>query len=249
MKSLMRSAALGALLAVGAMALPALAQTPAPAAADAMFAATTLSLAAYGEAKVAPDMATISLGVMTDAPTAAAAMQANAQKMRQVAASLKRSGIAEKDIQTSQLNLSPQYVYQQNEQPRLTGYQATNQVTITVRDLAKLGQNLDAAVNAGANQVHGVSFGLIDATQAENAARQAAVKALKAKADLYAAATGHRVTRLVSLSEGGGYAGPPPMPMIGRMVKAEAAMDAATQVAPGELRVRIDISGLYELAR
>jgi uncharacterized protein YggE len=71
---------------------------------------------------------------------------------------------------------------------------------------------------------------------------------LKAKANLYAQATGYRVGRLVTLSEGGGYAAPPPMPMMSRMVKAEA-MDASTQVSPGELRVRIDVTGLYELAR
>jgi uncharacterized protein YggE len=102
-------------------------------------------------------------------------------------------------------------------------------------------------VASGANQVHGISFGLNDPTEAENAAREKAVRALEQKAGLYARATGHRVVRLVTLSEAGGYAVPPPMPMV-QMARAEA-MDAATKVAPGELKVRVDVTGLYELAR
>ena len=243
MKTLIRAAALSALLAAGA-ATAALAQA-APPAADSMFRATTLNLAAYGETRIAPDMATITLGVMTEAKTAAEAMQANASRMAQVTAALRKAGIAARDIQTSGLNLNPQYVYEQNQPPRLTGYQASNQVTVSVHDLARLGAAVDATVNAGANQVNGISFGLDDPTAAENAARKAAVRALQAKADLYAQATGYKVTRLVSLSEGGGYSMPPPMPMA-----AFAKRDMAeTTVSPGELKVRVDVTGLYELAR
>jgi uncharacterized protein YggE len=216
-------------------------------ASDAMFRTTTFALSAHGESRVAPDMATINLGVIGEAPNAAAAMAANASKMNKVMAALKTAGIAPKDIQTSGLNLNPQYVYQQNEPARLTGYQATSQVTVTVHDLARLGRAVDATVGAGADQVNGISFGLDDPTAAEDAARLAAVKALAAKADLYAKATGLKVARLVSLSEGGGYVpAPPPMPMM-----AMARMKAAdsTAVSPGELKVRVDVTGLYELAR
>jgi len=248
MKILIQAGALGLALAAGAaMAPAAIAQTPPPAAADAMFRATTLNLSAYGETRIAPDMATINLGVLTEAPTAAAALSANSTRMNQVVAALRKAGIAEKDIQTSGLNINPQYVYEQNMPPKLNGYQATSQVTVTVRDLARLGQAVDATVGAGANQVNGISFGLADPTAAENAARLEAVKALQAKADLYARASGHRIVRLVSLSEGGGYSPvPPPVPMMAmaRMEKADA-----TQVSPGELRVRIDVTGLYEMAR
>jgi uncharacterized protein YggE len=193
-------------------------------------------------------VATISLGVMTAGRTAQAAMQANALKMTQVVEALKRAGVAGKDIQTSNLNLNPQYAYVENQPPRLTGYQASNQVTVTVHDLARLGQAVDATVTAGANQVHGISFGLDDPTAAENAAREAAVKALAAKADLYARATGHRILRLVTLSEGASsYPMPPPMPMAEmasmRMQKAD------TSISPGEMKVRVDVTGLYELTR
>jgi hypothetical protein len=245
MKTFLRAGALGLVLAAGAAPM-ALAQA-APPAADTMFRATTLNLAADGEIKAAPDMATISLGVMTEAKTAAAAMASNAQRMSQVMAALQKAGIAAKDIQTSGLNLNAQYQYEQNMPPRLTGYQASNQVTVTVHDLARLGAAVDATVNAGANQVNGISFGLDDPTSAENAARERAVKALQAKADLYARATGYRVGRLVSLSEGGGYSAPPPMPMMMNQMKREAMADTA--VSPGELRVRVDVTGLYELTR
>ena len=248
MKTLMRAAALGLALTTTAAAPAALAQA-APPAADTMFRATTLNLSAYGETKVAPDMATITLGVMTEGKTAAEAMQANATRMNAVVASLKKAGIPDKDIQTSNLNLNPQYKYQENQPPLLVGYQASNNVTVTVNDLKKLGPAVDATVTAGANQVHGISFGLQDPSVAENAAREAAVKALAAKAELYAKATGHRVSRLVSLSEGGGYSAPPPMPMMAYAAKRGAEMDAGTSVSGGELKVRIDISGLYEVTR
>ena len=247
MKTLMRAATLGLALSTAAAAPAALAQTASPAA-DSMFRATTLNLSAYGETKVAPDMATITLGVMTEGKTAAEAMQANATRMNAVLASLRKAGIPDKDIQTSNLNLNPQYRYQENQPPLLVGYQASNNVTITVNDLKRLGPAVDASVASGANQVHGVGFGLQDPPTAENAAREAAVKALAAKADLYARATGHKVSRLVSLSEGGGYAPQPPMPMVAYAAKREA-MDAGTSIAGGELKVRIDISGLYELTR
>jgi len=246
MKTLVRAGALALLLATAAAAPAALAQTSQPSATQ-MFNTTTLNLSAYGETRVAPDKATINLGVMTEAPTAAAALASNAERMNSVIAALRKAGIAEKDIQTSGLNLSPQYDYVQNEPPKLRGYQASNQVTVTVNDLAKLGGAVDATVKAGANQVNGISFGLKDSSAAENAARLEAVKALSAKASLYAQATGHRVSRLVSLSEGGGYAGPPPAPM---MAYARMEKDSAgTPVAAGELSVRIDVTGLYELTR
>jgi hypothetical protein len=244
----LRAALAGLALATTAAAAPAaLAQTAGPApAADSLFRATTLNLAAYGETKVEPDMATITLGVATDGKTAADALAANATRMTAVLATLKKAGIAERDIQTSNLNLNPQYVYVQNQPPRLTGYQASNQVTVTVHDLKRLGAAVDATVAAGANQVNGISFGLADPTAAENAAREAAVKALAAKADLYAKATGYRVGRLVSLSEGtASY----PRPIVPMVEFAAARMKADTQVAAGELNVRIDINGLYELTR
>ena len=247
MKTLMRAAVLGLALTTATAAVPGMAQAPGATAADTMFRATTFNLSASGETRIAPDMASISLGVMTEGKTAAEALAANATRMTAVMASLKKAGIAERDIQTSGLTLNPQYRYVENQPPVLIGYQVTNQVTVTVRDLKKLGAAVDATVNAGANQVNGISFGLSDPTAAENAAREAAVKALSAKADLYARATGYRVSRLVTLSEGGGYTPQPPMPMLAMAGRAQ--FKDSTPVASGELNVRIDITGLYEVSK
>ncbi|MBU4433735.1 MAG: SIMPL domain-containing protein [Alphaproteobacteria bacterium] len=123
---------------------------------------------------------------------------------------------------------------------------ASNQVTVTVRDLARLGQAVDATVTAGANTVGGVTFGLQNPQVAEDAARLDAVKALQAKADLYARATGYKIVRLINLGEGGGYTPAPPMPVFA-MAKREMA--DSTPVASGELKVRIDVSATYEVAR
>ena len=232
--------ALTAALLTGAAALPAHAADN-----DAAFRATTLNLSAYGESKAVPDLATITLGVQTDAPTAAGALSGNAAQMTKVVAALKKAGIADRDIQTSGLNVNPQYVYVENQPPKLNGYQASNQVTIQVRDLAKLGTTVDATVNAGATNVGGISFGLQDPQAAEDKARLDAIKALQAKADLYARATGYKIVRLVSLGEGGGYTPAPPMPMYRMAAKAADS----SPVAAGELNVRIDVSATYELAK
>jgi uncharacterized protein YggE len=244
MKILMRTAAVALALACAAP-VAALAQGADPAA-DTMFRATTFNLSAYGETRIAPDLATINLGVQTQEATAAQAMQANATRMAAVAAALRKAGIAEKDIQTSGLNLSAQYRYEDNKPPILTGYQASNTVTVTVHDLKRLGQAVDATVNAGANQVNGISFGLENPTAAENAARETAVRALQAKADLYARATGYRIQRLVSLNEGQASYPQPPRPMMSAM-RMEKSAD--TSVSPGELTVRVDVTGLYEAAK
>ena len=208
----------------------------------------SLNLSAYGEVKTAPDMASINFGVVTEAATAAEAMQQNATRMNQVMAALRRAGIAERDVRTSGLNLSAQYDYVQNEPPRLRGYQANNQVTVIINDLTKVGTTADAVVTAGVNQIDGISFGLKDPTAAENQARQLAVRNLQAKAALYAEALSTPLGGIRSLSEGGGYAPQPPMPMYAMRAQA---MDSAgsTPVAAGQLTVRIDITGVYDLNR
>ena len=243
----MKTFAALAFAAALAASAPAFAQSqPAP---DAMFAATTLNLAAYGETRIAPDQATINLGVSSRAATAQEAMRLNNIAMNQVVAALRRQGVAERDIQTSGLSLNPQMIYKENETPRVTGYEASNQVTVTVNDLARLGPTVDAVVAAGSNQINGISFGLRDPKAAENAARQDAVRNLRAKADLYAQATGHRVRRLVSLSEGTSFSNPPPpMPMMRMAAMGAVASDSAS-VSPGELKVRVDVSAIYELER
>ena len=245
---------LRALLVAGFMTLgaaPALAQ-PAPMEGDAAFRATTLTLSSYGETRTAPDQATITMGVTTQAPTAAAALAGNRAKMTAVISAIRAQGVAERDIQTSGLDLSPQYTYPNRTAgasgpPRVTAYQVSNQVTVLVRDLSKLGPAVDAVVGSGANQINGVSFGLANADARADEARRQAVANVNRKAELYAQAAGLRVVRLVTLSESGGYQPRPPMPMM-RMTAMDASAES-TPVQPGEVGVRVDVTAVYELGR
>ena len=232
--------ALAAFLAASALAAPALAQGD-----RGQFEATTLRLSARGETHAAPDIATINLGVQTEALSAAEALRQNRTQMSATIAALKAQGVLAKDIQTSGLNLNPQYAFHDNER-HLTGYQASNEVTIIVRDLTKLGATVDAVVAAGANQVNGVNFSLSDPQHAEDEARRAAVKALEAKAALYAEAAGYHVARLVSLSDTAAN------PTVVRPMMMEARVKGApvaTPTEPGELDVTAIVSAVYELKK
>ncbi|WP_426036872.1 SIMPL domain-containing protein [Brevundimonas sp. DC300-4] len=213
----------------------------------AMAAQPALNLSAYGEVRVAPDMATITFGATTEGTTAQAAMADNARRMQEVFAALSRAGIADRDIQTSGLNLAAQYDYVENQPPRLRGYQASNQVTVIINDLTKVGATADAVVSAGVNQINGIAFGLKDPKAAEDQARVLAVRALQDKASLYAQALGVELGAIRSLNEGGGYTAQPPMPMYA--ARMQMADSASTPVAAGEMTVRIDITGTYDLGR
>ena len=228
------------------LSLAAMSGATAAPSADAAFATTTLSLSAYGEAHTPPDMASLDLGVETTRGSAGAAMRDNAAQMSRVIEALKAAGLKDRDLQTSNLSLSPQYVYAPNQPARLSGYQASNQVHVTVRDLTKLGSVADAVVGAGATNVGQISFDLDNPLAAENLARLAAVKALQDKAALYAQATGYHIVRLVTLSEGAPYS-PGPRPMV--LMAAQARAAAPTPVEAGESTLRVDISGLFELAK
>ena len=208
-------------------------------------AGTRLDVAASGEVTRVPDIAVISTGVVTRAATATAAIQQNATRMERVRAALKRAGIEDKDIQTSAINLNPEYVYAERQPPRLTGYTASNQVSVRFRDIRKTGEILDALVAEGANQINGPSLTIDKPEQALDEARLKAIANGRARADLYARALGMRVTRLLSVSESGGYAVPPPMPMYAR---AEAmSADASTKIDPGEQKVQVSVAMSFEL--
>jgi uncharacterized protein YggE len=204
-----------------------------------------LSISAEGMVESAPDMATISLGVVTEGQTAAAAMAENARRMNALTQALRRAGVEERDIQTSNLSVNPQYVYVENQAPRISGYQANNQVTARVRNLANVGRAVDAAVAAGGNTVNGISFSHADPDAQLDAARRDAAREARERADLYAQAFGMRVHRIIAINESGGYAPPMPMPMYA--MRAEAADGAPTPVAPGEIQTRVSVNVTYEL--
>jgi len=207
-------------------------------------AGTRLDVAASGEVTRVPDIAIISTGVVTRAATATAAIQQNATRMERVRAALRRAGVEDKDIQTSSLSLNPDYVYAERQPPRLTGYQASNQVSVRFRDIRKTGEILDALVAEGANQINGPTLTIDKPEAALDEARLKALAAGRARAELYARGLGMRVVKLLSVSESGGYAVPPPMPMYAR---AEMASDAATKIDPGEQKVSVSVAMSFEL--
>src|SRR5690606_7483950 len=162
-----------------------------------------------------------------------------------VVAAIKAAVIAERDIQTSGISIHPQYRYAENQPRTITGYQASNTVNIKVRDVAKVGEVLDALVASGANQVNGPSFEIDEPESVYDEARQAALKKAQARAEMYAGSLGLRVRRLVSISEGGGFQ--PPMPMMKAM-----AMDARQQsapVSPGETTLSASLEVVFEIGR
>ena len=214
--------------------------------------ATVLSVSAEGSATRKPDVAIFNAGVTSTGKTASAALSANSADMTKVIAALKRAGIAERDIQTSNLSLNPVYADNprqpgsslEQQMPTIIGYQASNTVTVKQRKLGEFGQVIDTLVSAGANQVNGPSFQVDQPETALNEARVAAVKTARERANLYASATGLKVGRILSINEGGSYS-PRPMPMA-RMVAMDSA-GAAPPVAAGELALTTNITVTFEL--
>jgi uncharacterized protein YggE len=236
----MKAAAAFAVLAAAAVPPAAQAQTQG----QLMLAeGTLLSVSAEGKSEARPDMATINLGVITEGQTASAALAETARRMTALNAALRRAGIAERDIQTSNVSVYPQQQYVEGQQPRITGYQANNSVSVKVRNIDNTGRVIDAAVAAGGNTVNGVSFSHADPDAQLDIARRAAIAEARRRAELYANALGLSVQRIVAVQEGGGYA--PPMPVA---LERFAAQDgAATPVAPGEIETRVSVSVTFEL--
>jgi uncharacterized protein YggE len=218
------------------------AHDPAPAASS---DGTLLSVSARAEASRTPDVATLSTGVVTQAADANAALQANSSQMSRVVATIRAAGVAERDIQTSGISIQPQYRYAENQPPVITGYQASNTVNVKVRDIARLGEVLDALVASGANQVNGPSFEIDQPEAVYDEARQAALKQARTRAEMYAQSLGLRVRRIVSISEGGGFQ--PPMPMMKAMAM-DARMESAP-VAPGETTLSASLDVVFELGK
>ena len=231
-------------LALGATTMTAHAQTLASV--GALSDGTLLNVSAQAEARRVPDVATISAGVVTQAADGNTAMRQNAEQMAKVMAAIKAAGIAEKDIQTSGISLNPQYRYVENEAPSITGYQATNTVSLKVRDITKLGKVLDSLATQGANQINGPSFQIDQPEPVYDEARLAALKKAKDRAETYAKALDLKVRRIISISEGGG-GGFRPVPMMAMSARGKAEMDTA--VSPGETEVSVSLDVVFELGK
>lgn len=235
--------ALAIALALGSPVMNASAQTPAtaPVASD----STLLSVSARGQASRAPDVAGISAGVVTQAADANAAMRENAAQTSRLMEAIRAAGVQSRDVQTAGISLSPTYRYVENEEPRITGYSASNTLNLKVRNLDQLGEVLDALVASGANNLHGPSLEIDQPEAVYDEARRKALEQARQRADMYAEALGLKVRRIMSISEGGGT--PQARPLYAMRAVAQDSM--ATPVAAGENTLEANLEIVFELGR
>lgn len=227
-----------------------------------------LTVTAEGRSLRQPELAVFSAGVTTQGKTAGEALAENSRAMTKVIASLKASGIAPRDIQTSNLSINPIYsdpnrdamlaaraagttyipLPPEQQLQKIVGYTVNNQVSVRQRKLDNYGKVIDTLISAGANQVNGPSFQMEDQDPALDEARLAAMKKARERADLYARAAGLRVLRVMSISESGGYYGPPPVMFARGEAASMAPPPPPAPIQAGELQLTANVTVLYELA-
>ncbi|RED17638.1 hypothetical protein DFR46_2689 [Parasphingopyxis lamellibrachiae] len=214
--------------------------TPAP-----VIEGTRLNIVAIGESRQVPDIAVINAGVVTEAPSATAALSDNSRRMQAVFRALDAAGIEERDIQTASINLNARYDYSDRSEPRLLGYTASNQLTVRFREIARAGAIIDTLVAQGVNQINGPSLQIDELDAAMDEARRDAIAKARQRAELYAAAAGMQVVRIVAISEAG--AARSPVALAGRAMAMDTAESAPLQIAAGEQRLTANISVMFEL--
>lgn len=198
--------------------------------------------------KAKPDIATVGAGVTTLAPTAVEAMQRNAREMDGVIAKIKALGIAGDDVQTTGINLYAQYDYDQAQRRQVfRGYQASNQVSVTLRKVMDTGKVLDALVAAGATDINGPSFSIDDDTAAKAQARKAAMTRARDQAVEYAKMAGYSGVRLLEVNEAISFS--PPMPMMKAMAEVASDAGSRTPVEPGLVGTSVTVTVKYEMTR
>jgi uncharacterized protein YggE len=205
-----------------------------------------IELSVYESVTAPPDLVTIGAGVSTQAPTAVEAMRLNAQAMTRVIERIKALGVPERDIQTSGINLSPQYDYdRENQRQVFRGYQVSNRVSVKLREVDETGEVLDALVAAGATDLSGPNFSIEDDEAAKNLARERAVERAQERAMAYARMLGYDGVRVLAIGES--IEGRGPMPEMAMRTMAVAEADMATPVQPGEVSTGVSISIKYEM--
>lgn len=210
---------------------------PASAADPAAGPPRTVTVEGEGEVEAVPDVAEVSAGVTARADSARQALDASNAAMARVMSLLRAAAVGERDIRTSGLTVSPVYERPDRDSPqKIAGYQATNQVTITIRDLNRLGTILDSAVTAGSNRVEGIRFRIANTEELLDSARGAAFRDAKRRAVLYAEAAGAKLGDVLRITEQTAHM---PQP---RLLAADAAtFSRAVPVSPGTQELRVSI--------
>lgn len=209
-----------------------------------------VSVSGEGVAAAAPDIAILTSGVVTTAPTASAALKANAAAMAKVLTAVKAAGVEDRDVGTTGLGVQPQYDYGSGgssaRAPQLVGYEVRNAVAIRSRAVDRLGELIDALVQAGSNQIEGLAFDVAEKDAKLDEARSAAIKDARRKAELYADSAGVKLGPLLSVEEEASGTEPPVQPFAGRMKAMDQA--AATPIARGEQELRVRVTAKWGIA-
>ncbi len=201
-----------------------------------------LTVTGTGVVSGIPDLAVLTLGVTSRGDTAAEAMDATSAATADVLALLAETGVADTDMQTSDLSLSPVWSNRNSVSgggDEITGFRASNTVTVRIRDLDGMGEVLDAAIGAGANEFRELRFALQNPAPALDEARRLAVADARARAETYAEAAGVTLGNVLELSESGGGGGP--------IMMREAAIASAVPIAAGEVDTTASVTIVYEI--
>jgi uncharacterized protein YggE len=205
----------------------------------------TIASSATAEVKFTPDRATISISVQTRATTAAAAASDNAKKQNAVLAALRGLGLTNEQLSTTGYSVNPEYRYDPNRTPTLTGYTVTNTVLADIHDLKQIGKVLDTALANGSNMVSSLDFYASNTDAARQQALADAVVKARADAEVAAKAAGGSLGPLMHLTVGGGGAYPPPRPMFAAKVMTQSA---ETQINPGQQTISVNVSADWRFA-
>ncbi|PKP91466.1 MAG: hypothetical protein CVT75_09245 [Alphaproteobacteria bacterium HGW-Alphaproteobacteria-14] len=234
------------MLAASALAIPAHSLAAAEIAISADGPVVELNV--FESVSVAPDIATIGAGVTSEAPTATGALRQNSAEMQKVIARIKALGVADKDIQTTGINLNAMYDYNQEERRQVfRGYQASNRVSVILRKIDDAGKVLDALVAAGATDLNGPSFSIENDEDAKDTARKRAIERAQARVQAYADLFGYDGAKVLAVAES--IEGRGPMPEVAMMRVSADMAAAAPPVQPGMVSTGISITIKYELVK
>ncbi|HUR16266.1 MAG TPA: SIMPL domain-containing protein [Candidatus Limnocylindrales bacterium] len=202
----------------------------------------TISVSGIGCVAIEPDVADVLLGVNISRKTVAEARAEAATTMAAILATVAEAGVPKRDVQSSFLSVQPRYDYRDGRPPELSGYEMNNVATITVRDLAKLGDVIDGSLRAGATSMDGLEFRLADPAPAEREARIRAMANARSRADVIAEAAALTITGVESVTEGGAM---PPRPFAAKAERMMMAQDAATPVETGTMEIEVTVAVTY----
>jgi hypothetical protein len=206
----------------------------------------SVSVTGTGRVTLTPDRFSFTVGVHTMAPTVEEAVNQNNAKMTSVIAALKKAGATDQEIRTSNFNVYPQQEYVQGRAPRIIGYQASNAITVTKRQIGEAGRLLQVALDAGVNESSGLNFEVSDPARGRDQGLRAAFEHARAKASLLAQAAGRTLGRAITITEGAEVV-PIPRPMVGRALTAKAEAVSEVPIESGTHELSYTISVVFEL--